>query len=143
MTARHPGLHFDHKRQLWVATVDLPRGPSGNRRRVRRTSRDRGTAERLLKEMRSEAATGVVTDTTSPTVGQWMDYWLEHLASQRVAPSTLDNYTSTVRLNIKPSIGHIRLDRLRTADVRQLHAYIYARGPGTATAVESGRVVYR
>lgn len=134
MTARHPGLHYDQKRQLWVATVDLPRGPGGSRRRLRRTSRDQGTAERLLKEMRAEVAVGVVTATTSPTVGQWMDYWLEHIASQSVAPSTLDNYTSTVRLNIKPSIGHIRLDRLRTADVRRLHAHVYERGPGTATA---------
>lgn len=134
MTARHPGLHYDAKRGLWVATVDLPRGPNGERRRLRRTSRHQGRAERLLVEMRAEAVAGTITTTGSPTVQEWLTWWLQHVAATRLKPSTYANYRSAIHRTLIPSLGHLRLDRLTTDDVEKMHAFVTSRGAGAATA---------
>jgi hypothetical protein len=47
----------------------------------------------------------------SPTVGDWLGHWLDHLAARKVRPGTLESYRSTVRLHLGPGIGHHRIDR--------------------------------
>ncbi|MEH0578947.1 site-specific integrase [Streptomyces sp. B21-108] len=47
--------------------------------------------------------------TSNLTVGDWLDEWWE---SKKRKKSTLTNYSSHIRVHLKPGIGHILLDRL-------------------------------
>ena len=49
----------------------------------------------------------------APMVGEWLDHWLDNIASRRVRARTLESYSSTVRLHLRPCVGHHRLDRLQ------------------------------
>lgn len=49
----------------------------------------------------------------APTVSEWLDHWLVHIAPNRVRPRTLESYADLVRVHITPALGKHRLDRLR------------------------------
>ncbi|MEU4424833.1 tyrosine-type recombinase/integrase [Actinoplanes sp. NPDC024001] len=51
------------------------------------------------------------------TVGEWLDTWI---AGRKIRRSTINRYARDIRLHLKPSIGHIRLDRLRVADLTEM-----------------------
>ncbi|MET8824758.1 site-specific integrase [Streptomyces sp. NPDC004610] len=50
--------------------------------------------------------------TSKLTVGDWLDEWWE---SKKRKKSTLNGYSSHIRVHLKPGIGHILLDRLNIA----------------------------
>lgn len=137
MTARNPGLYYDQTLNVWVASVDLPRGIDGRRRKLRRTSKNRGTAERLLRELRAEVTSGQITVTSTPTVAEWMTYWLAEIAASRVTPKTLAGYRSSTRQTVIPAIGKIKLGSLAPAHVRRMHAHVEARSLSTSTAQQA------
>ena len=50
-----------------------------------------------------------------PQTGQWLEEWLA--AAKSLRPGTVRSYAAHIRLYYQPHIGHIRIDRLRVADV--------------------------
>ncbi|MFF0503729.1 hypothetical protein ACFYUH_09020 [Streptomyces fimicarius] len=45
-------------------------------------------------------------------MGDWLDEWLE---AKRRRKTTLTGYASHIRVHLRPRIGHLQLDRRRTA----------------------------
>jgi integrase len=70
------------------------------------------------------------------TVGQWLDEWLA--AKKDLRAGTARSYEAHVRLYLKPHIGHIRLNRLRVADVASVFDAIDERNDANAQARASG-----
>ncbi|WP_239079988.1 site-specific integrase, partial [Paractinoplanes brasiliensis] len=62
--------------------------------------------------------------TTRLTVGEWLDTWI---AGRKIRPNTIARYSLDIRLHLKPRIGHIRLDRLRVADLSEMFNAIVER----------------
>lgn len=52
------------------------------------------------------------------TVGQFLEYWLEHVARRRVRPLTLRSYEDRIRLHITPTLGPIPLSKLTAQRVQ-------------------------
>jgi hypothetical protein len=50
-----------------------------------------------------------------PLTGEWLEEWLA--AAKCLRPGTVRSYAAHIRLYYQPHIGHIRIDRLRVADV--------------------------
>lgn len=64
-----------------------------------------------LKAATTAIDTGTYQAPNKMTVGQWLDIWTaEYLGG--VKPRTVDSYKSTVKHQIKPAMGAIRLDSL-------------------------------
>nr|BEK66631.1 tyrosine-type recombinase/integrase [Kitasatospora purpeofusca] len=55
------------------------------------------------------------------TVGEWLDQWL---AGKRGRQTAISRDESSIRLYLKPRIGHIRLDRLRVRHLEEMFAAI-------------------
>lgn len=55
------------------------------------------------------------------TVGEWLDQWL---AGKRGRQTAISRDESSIRLHLKPRIGHIRLDRLRVQHLEEMFAAI-------------------
>ncbi|MFI1713420.1 tyrosine recombinase XerC [Streptomyces litmocidini] len=53
----------------------------------------------------------------SLTVGEWLDSWF---ASKKRRKTTLNGYSSHIRVHLKPRIGHIRLDRLNVGHLVEM-----------------------
>jgi integrase len=80
----------------------------------------------------------------APTVGDWLDHWLEHIAPRRVRARTLESYEALVRLHLRPGIGHHRLDRLQPEHLEQLYGSLLEdKGLSPATVLRLHRVLSR
>lgn len=55
-----------------------------------------------------------------PTLSEWLDSWYESRRSE-VSPLTLWSFESTIRLHIKPELGHLRLDKVTSLQIQKLY----------------------
>ena len=105
----------------WYVSVELPAGPGGDRRRIRRGGfPDHAAAEAALASLVRPAPWGPADHLM--TVGQWLAHWLEGRAAPRF--STLRGYGSHVRQYLQPCLGQILLADLRTAHVQAMFTTI-------------------
>lgn len=82
------GSIFKNAKGLWTASIELPEGPDGERRRKVIRRKDK---QELITEMSKQK--GLLADrgdlpTSSPTVAQWLAYWLPEVSAKRVRPKT-------------------------------------------------------
>ncbi len=115
------GAVYKSSNGRWVALLELPRGPSGNRRRKMRRARTRAEAQRKLREMKAELdGHGSVGD-GKRTVAQAADTYATHLAKRRRAKSTATSHEWMIDL-IKSGLGWRRLADLSVDDCDQFIA---------------------
>lgn len=110
---------------MWCVSVELP-ASAGRGARPRKVicRKDKGKALEALRELQSDLAKhGDIVD-RSMTVGEWLDYWLEHIYAPRNEPGTTKNARGHVGKWIKPAIGDRKLAKLTPSHVRQVHAAI-------------------
>jgi site-specific recombinase XerD len=131
------GLHFDPKRGLHIGTVWVT-GDDGVRRQRRVSSKKESEALRKLNKLRADLLNGKLPDKVGKTltVGEWLDEWLK-IKKREVRPKTYISCELSVRLYLKPLIGHHKLDKLTTAHVRAM--LVQLQDKGTADAKPSTR----
>ena len=129
----------------WHGYVSM--GLKENGRRDRRHVSGTRRADVVAKVRALEAKRGAGTGEAAgraPTVGDWLDHWLEHIASRRVRARTLESYEALVRLHLRPGIGHHRLDRLQPEHLEQLYGSLLEdKGLSPATVLRLHRVLSR
>lgn len=76
-----------------------------------------------------------------PTVSEWLDRWLA--TRTRLRANTRQIYQTHIRLYLKPYLGGIRLDRLRTDHVADMFDQIHARNDVLAAARASSNTTLR
>lgn len=118
----------------WRGSIRL-----GNGKRVYRRGKTKKVVLAKLKTAREQAEAGVLS-TSAPTVAEWLDHWLAHIAPKRVRPRTLESYSDLVRVHITPALGRHRIDKLRPEHIETAWASI-DRSP--ATILRCHRVLAR
>jgi integrase len=89
----------------------------GKRRRKYIT---RGTQAEVVRELRrltAAAEAGRLPIARAPTLGQWLERYLNEVAAFSVRPSTLRRYRQELRLYIAPALGKVPLDKLKPSQV--------------------------
>jgi integrase len=129
----------------WHGYVSM--GLKENGRRDRRHVSGARRADVVAKvralEVKRDAGTAEAAG-RAPTVGDWLDHWLEHIAPRRVRARTLESYEALVRLHLRPGIGHHRLDRLQPEHLEQLYGSLLEdKGLSPATVLRLHRVLSR
>src|SRR5579884_2147860 len=112
--------------------------PLGNRR-VRRYAATRAEAEALLVELRNKDRQGLVTSTRERRLGDYLDYWLT-VVKPTVRQGTYVSYEATVRLYLKPGLGHKYLTKLSVSDV-QTHLDAQLRAGASRRTIQKQRLV--
>jgi len=104
---------------MWIAgyTVQI----EGRSVKKRVSSKTRTGAIQKRKELKAQLDAGTIPGATNIRMDRWLDHWLNNVKKPRVDPTTFRSYESTVRLYLKPTIGHLRMDRLTTDHVREMH----------------------
>jgi integrase len=135
---------YEDKNGRWHGEVwmGLKEGGAPNRRHV--SGKTRAVVARKVRELQKKRDAGQSAQTGKvPTVGEWLDYWLTHIAARRLRPRTLEGYQTTVRLHIRPALGHHRLDRLQPEHLEAFYLAMEDKGLSAATALRAHRIVSR
>lgn len=110
------GLHWDERRQRWIATVTL--GYDGRGKRVVRkgAGRTKTEAQRKLQEVMRDRDDGLPRGDDSYTVRLAVEEWLRHGLSNR-SESTRKANSSLCRNHVLPLLGARKLRELTAREV--------------------------
>ena len=106
---------------------------AGTRKRITIYGKTRQEAADKLREAQERNRQGIPVPDRAWKLGDWLDYWLEHVVAANRRPATHALYETTVRLYLKPVLGHYPLSRLSATHVQ---SFLSAR---LAPAIPSGK----
>ena len=101
----------------WRGSVEVGRSIDGTRRRKKVSGKTRAEVVAKIRAIQRTVSAGESPKDDRLTVAAFLDRWLAATLPGTIAPSTLDNYADTVRLHIRPALGHHVLTRLKVQDV--------------------------
>lgn len=125
---------------LWCGSLELP-SADGKRRRKTITGKSKNDVIRKLSDAKIQLRQRGDLPTAGQTVGQWLTYWLEHVAGKELRPYTVANYRTVLTNHVIPVIGKVTLDRVTPAHVRRVHAAIIEKGLSSTYALNAHRVL--
>lgn len=91
---------------------------SGTRKRVTVYGATRRQAADRMRQAQELSSQGVPVPDRSWKLGDWLDYWLEHVITPNRRPATYALYEMIARLYLKPALGTVPLTRLSAARVQ-------------------------
>lgn len=109
------GLHWDDKRQRWIASVTVGYTPAGKRIVKKGSGKTKTEAKEKLKEILRDYEDGL-TVKSGITVAHAVNYWLEHGLNGR-SKRTVELYRDFARIHIVPALGKRKLSELSVEDV--------------------------
>jgi integrase len=115
--ANGEGSVYQRKDGRWVASAYVL-ASDGSMKRVQRYGKTRKEAYDKLTKLQENSNRNVAVPDRPWKLGEFLDYWLEHVAKPSVRSTTYAKYEQTVRLYLKPNLGSQRLDRLRVAKLQ-------------------------
>ncbi|MEV4079810.1 site-specific integrase [Nonomuraea fuscirosea] len=110
------GLHWDDKRQRWIATASLGYDPSGKRIVKRGSGKTKTEAKNKLKEVLRDYEDGLAIAPADYTVERAVNDWLTYGLNGR-DPATVKTCTILCRTHIIPALGARKLRDLSAEDV--------------------------
>jgi integrase len=128
----------------WHGFVSMGKKENGRRDRRHVSSAKRTDVVVKVRALEAKRDAGIVEAAgRSPSVGDWLDHWLDNIAARRVRARTLESYRSTVRLHLRPGIGHHRLGRLQPEHLERLYGALADNGLSPASILRVHRVISR
>jgi integrase len=110
------GLHWDERRQRWIASVTVGYTPAGKRIVRRGSGKTKTEAKNKLKEVLRDHEDGLAIAPHGYTVGDAVQDWLTYGLSG-LAQNTRDNYRTLAETNIVTALGARKLRDLSADDV--------------------------
>jgi len=141
--ARRPkgtgGVYQRTRDGRWVASVQLPAGGDGKRKRKELTGKTKAEAEAKKKAFDRELARHGYNPGAALRTGDWLTQWLATTASAGdLAPRTIDGYRGYVDRYISPSVGRIVLGKLTPSHIDRLMLWMQGeKGLSPTTALQA------
>jgi len=104
----------------WRGVVDLG-WHDGKRRRKYITRGSQAEVVRELRRLTADAEAGRLPIARAPTLGQWLERYLDEVAAPSVRPSSLRRYRQELRLYIAPALCKVPLDKLKPSQVSDFY----------------------
>ncbi|GAA4130718.1 tyrosine-type recombinase/integrase [Actinomadura keratinilytica] len=111
------GTIFQRKDGRWAGEVYVLT-TEGTFKRITVYGRAREDVHKKIVEAQQKSSRGIPVADKPWKLGDYLDYWLEHVVRPAKRWNTYKKYEQTVRLYLKPGLGKQRLDRLRVAKVQ-------------------------
>src|SRR5215211_2717046 len=115
---------YEGKRGItWTFVIDVGRNAGGKRiQKWRRGFSTKKAAEAAMQLEIHQRRSGTYIETSTETVGELLDRWLETVIRHKVKPTTLEDYAFTVHKHLMPAIGHIPVQALTPATVQSFYS---------------------
>lgn len=110
------GIHWDEKRQRYIATASLGYGPDGKRIVKRGSGKTKTEALAKLKQVLRDYEDGFTVAKGGTTVGQAVNDWLAYELSRR-DKATYEAGQTMCRVHVIPALGKRKLRELSAQDV--------------------------
>lgn len=127
------GSVFQRKDGRWAATITAGHTETGKRKRRTVYAATKREVLDKLSELSHQNRTGTLAEPTTSTVAEYMRHWLENSAKPTIRASTYRSYERTIRTNVSPIIGGVRLSKLRATHIQSLYAALQERGLAAGT----------
>jgi integrase len=114
---------------------------NGKRQKVRRYTKTRPDAKRLLAELLDQYQRGVNLSLKPQTVRQYITEWIDNSLSLRARPGSIDDYRWVANACIFPHIGDILIKKLTVPHVRKLIAALHRAGYAKKTIIQARAVL--
>lgn len=89
-----------------------------DRKHIRRSTK--AELDRAVRQLERSRDNGQYTWTEAdPTLGQWLDHWLETILPMTARWKTLSTYRSLMRVHVIPAMGPVRLSRIQPETLEQ------------------------
>lgn len=104
---------------LWTVRIELPRAPDGKRRQKVIRRKDKKAAMAEMAKIRKELDKLGDLPTSSLTLERWLRRWIDDiLPGEKIRPSSIAAYRSTVDGWLIPILGRHKIDTLTADHVR-------------------------
>lgn len=127
----------------WHARVTMGRAPDGStdRRHVQRqTKTELRDAVRELEHRRDTEGYTWIRH-CDPTLGDWLEHWLDAVLPMTVRWKTLSTYRSQMRLHVVPTLGGWRMSEIQPEHLEEHYRRMQADGHSTHTIRAVHRVL--
>lgn len=111
------GTIFEYPKGSGIWWAQLPSDEAGKRPKRRATSQKEALEK--MRELWAERDTGVDLTMKQPTLDEFLHFWLEHVIKPKKKAGTYANYVKDVELHILPTLGTIRLKKLRAPQIQR------------------------
>jgi integrase len=118
------GSLFQRKDGMWIGRVEVPSELDPKRYRSEVSSIDKGIAQEKLEKLKDDIRQGLEQLQKGWTVESWMMHWIDEIKKEELGPRVWKTYRSTIRQQIIPAIGPVRLAKLSPAHIRHLLDYV-------------------
>lgn len=125
----------------WEARITTGRDP-GTGKQIQRSFSGKTQAE-VRKKMQAAAVeieTGTYQEPSKMTLAEWLDIWTSEYLTD-VKPRTLDSYKTTIKTHIKPALGAVKLQALKTPQIQQFYNALAKNGVKVAKHDSGGKIV--
>ncbi|SNT30085.1 Site-specific recombinase XerD [Asanoa hainanensis] len=112
------GIHWDEKRQRWIASVTIGYTPAGKRIVRRGSGKTKTEARAKLKKVMRDYEDGLAIAATGYTVADAVNDWLSYGLSDR-SQATIDKYQTLAATHVVPKLGARKLRELSALDVEK------------------------
>lgn len=113
------GSRFQRKDGMWIGRVEVPDELDPKRYRSQVSHKDKAVMIERHEQLKRDIADGLVQLKRGRTVEQWMLEWVD-IKKPTLAPGGYKDYRATVRQQIIPAIGKMKLADLKPAHIRHL-----------------------
>src|ERR1700731_3733009 len=117
----------------WIGAVRMGRGTDGKALRKYVTARSRAEVVKKLKKLQRQIDDGLIPQDGHVTLSNLCERWLQDVMRHQVSESTLNNYSSIVRIHILPTLGNKKLVELSVNDVDSLLSIKHDSGLSSST----------
>ncbi len=109
------GKEYTYWQARYTAGFDPGTGKQVQRSITGKTQKE---VSQKLKQLTAELDQGTYIEPCKMSLGEWLDTWIdEYLA--HVKPRTKDSYSTTVRIYLKPGLGALKLEDLKTENLQK------------------------
>lgn len=141
---RRSSIFFSEADGLWHGQVTMGLRPDGRPDRRHRKGKTQDEVTRKVRELERQRDAGNALPAGERwTVAQWLTYWLDNIAAEKVTEGTMSGYRPLVERHIVPGLGAHRLQALEPEHVEAFYRKLKRQGMAPATVLKVHRILSR
>jgi integrase len=123
------GTIYKRKTGGWCAELTIGKDPlTGRLKRKSFYGKTQKEVKEKLKTAKEKLDTGIISEDTKFTLGEWLETWLTKYKKDKRRMRTFENYEYLIRIHIKPRLGSILLDKLSTEIIQDFYDMLLSKG---------------
>ena len=131
-------IFWSEAQKLWAAELVLPDGKPKRKR-----SKKQSVVREWLEKEKEAVRGGTWVSGESMRVGDFMDRFLDEVATHTLRPATYVNYGHQIKNHIKPHLGELKITNLRPDHLQRMYSVLLKKGLSKATVRKVHSVLRR